>query len=86
MKEPGNFSKGCGVLNVGMTVVIILYTCIGFLAYLKFGEEIQGSVTLNLPIEDVYVILLLKLLFFYFMKTVLLFYLLLLTLILCLFF
>lgn len=53
MKQPERFVKTFGVLNVGMTGVIALFTCIGFMAYLKYGEAIQGSITLNLPVEDV---------------------------------
>lgn len=52
MKKPKNFSKTFGVLNVGMGSVIILYSFMGFLAYLKFGSTIEGSVTLNLPQEE----------------------------------
>lgn len=49
MKEPKKFKTPLGVLNVGMCIVIILYITVGFLAYLKYGEDIEGSVTLNLP-------------------------------------
>lgn len=52
MKEPKKFGSTFGVLNIGMVIVIIMYTAIGFLAYLKFGEDIKGSVTLNLPVEE----------------------------------
>lgn len=57
MKDPQHFAKPLGVLNVGMTFVVILFTTVGFLAYLQFGDEIQGSVTLNLDITNVYVLL-----------------------------
>ncbi|XP_045463492.1 proton-coupled amino acid transporter 1-like isoform X2 [Harmonia axyridis] len=53
MKNPKNFSRPCGVLNVGMGSVIILYSIMGFISYLKFGEQIEGSVTLNLPRDEV---------------------------------
>ncbi|KAG5894413.1 hypothetical protein JTB14_033158 [Gonioctena quinquepunctata] len=53
MKSPKNFKRPCGVLNVGMTIVTSLYVIVGFLAYLKFGDDIKGSVTLNLPKDDV---------------------------------
>lgn len=57
MKEPQHFAKPLGVLNVGMTFVIMLFTTVGFLAYLQFGDQIEGSVTLNLDINNVYVLL-----------------------------
>ncbi|XP_048515661.1 proton-coupled amino acid transporter 1 isoform X2 [Athalia rosae] len=48
MKKPSNFDKPLGVLNVGMVIVSIMFVSTGFLAYLKYGDNIQGSVTLNL--------------------------------------
>lgn len=51
MSKPQQFQSPFGVLNMGMVVVIILYTTMGCMAYLKFGDDIGGSVTLNLPEE-----------------------------------
>ncbi|XP_011495340.1 PREDICTED: proton-coupled amino acid transporter 1 isoform X2 [Ceratosolen solmsi marchali] len=48
MKKPKNFDKPMGVLNVGMVIVGAMFVVLGFLAYLKYGDNIQGSVTLNL--------------------------------------
>ena len=42
-----------GVLNLGMALVTIIYIAVGFFGYLKYGEEIEASITLNLPSEDV---------------------------------
>lgn len=54
MKKPKNFDKPAGVLNVGMVIVGAMFVVLGFLAYLKYGDDIQGSVTLNLePKTDV---------------------------------
>lgn len=53
MKKPEQFQTPLGVMNVGMTVVITLYTIMGSLAYVKYGEGIMGSITLNLPEDDV---------------------------------
>lgn len=52
MKTPRNFEGCTGVLNTGMVVVSSLYFAVGFYGYLKYGEDVKGSVTLNLPPED----------------------------------
>ena len=48
MKNPEDFGGWNGVLNKGMTVVVVAYVTIGFFGYLKYGENVKGSVTLNL--------------------------------------
>ncbi|CAB3381937.1 Hypothetical predicted protein, partial [Cloeon dipterum] len=53
MKTPQHFIGCPGVLNIGMTVVVALYSAVGFFGYLKYGELTQGSITLNLPTEEV---------------------------------
>lgn len=52
MKTPQNFIGCPGVLNIGMFVVTVLYTAVGFFGYWKYGEETEGSITLNLPTEE----------------------------------
>lgn len=52
MKNPEAFGGLNGVLNTGMVIVACLYTAIGFFGYLKYGDKVQGSVTLNLPPND----------------------------------
>lgn len=52
MKTPQHFIGCPGVLNTGMSVVVVLYAAVGFLGYLKYGDDTKGSVTLNLPVED----------------------------------
>jgi len=53
MKTPQNFVGICGVLNKGMSGVTLVYILLGFLGYLRYGTATQGSITLNLPVEEV---------------------------------
>ncbi|XP_052752482.1 proton-coupled amino acid transporter-like protein CG1139 [Galleria mellonella] len=48
MRRPEQFQRPLGVLNVGMVVVVSIVVTVGFLGYLKWGEDVQGSLTLNL--------------------------------------
>ena len=52
MKTPKNFIGLCGVLNQGMSGVTLVYILLGFLGYVKYGDKVQGSITLNLPIDE----------------------------------
>ncbi|KAL6423468.1 hypothetical protein ACFW04_010213 [Cataglyphis niger] len=53
MKNPNNFNKPLGVLNVGMVIVGFMFVAIGFLSYLKYGDDVADSVTLNLANKEV---------------------------------
>lgn len=48
MVNPHRFLGCPGVLNIAMTVVVVLYSVVGFFGYLKFGPATSGSITLNL--------------------------------------
>ncbi|XP_037938072.1 proton-coupled amino acid transporter-like protein pathetic isoform X1 [Teleopsis dalmanni] len=52
MKQPKHFIGCPSVLNIGMGIVIGLYTVLGFFGYLKYGGKTEGSITLNLPVEE----------------------------------
>ncbi|KAH8370866.1 hypothetical protein KR093_005251, partial [Drosophila rubida] len=52
MKTPQNFLGICGVLSQGMSGVTLIYMLLGFLGYLRYGNETGESITLNLPIEE----------------------------------
>ena len=41
-----------GVLNTSMTLVVALYVAMGFYGYLRYGENVDATITLNLPPED----------------------------------
>lgn len=52
MKKPKLFARPSGVLNVGMVFVASLFIVVGFFSYWKWGDAVQGTVTLNLPQND----------------------------------
>lgn len=52
METPKKFGGSCGVLNVAMVLIVFLYVGMGLFGYLNYGNEIEGSITLNLPAKD----------------------------------
>ena len=49
MERPELFPGFNGVLNTSMMLVGLLYMAMGYFGYLKYGQFINGSITLNLP-------------------------------------
>lgn len=49
MKTPQAFGGTFGVLNKAMSIIVVLYASMGLLGYFKYGEDVKGSITLNLP-------------------------------------
>lgn len=56
MVKPQQFLGCPGVLNIAMSAVVILYGFVGFMGYLKYGDDVRGSLTLNLPQDEVWVL------------------------------
>lgn len=54
MRSPMDLRGWNGVLNTSLVIVTALYIGMGFFGYLKYGEEVLGSITLNLPMSSVY--------------------------------
>lgn len=53
MSKPKQFNRPfTGVLDVGIAIVTVAYCGIGFIGYWRYGEDIEGSITLNLAIDD----------------------------------
>ncbi|XP_047544294.1 proton-coupled amino acid transporter-like protein pathetic [Vanessa atalanta] len=48
MKTPRSMLGFCGVLNKGMSGVTLVYILLGFLGYLRYGDAVEDSITLNL--------------------------------------
>ncbi|XP_022124062.1 proton-coupled amino acid transporter-like protein CG1139 isoform X2 [Pieris rapae] len=53
MTKPQHFLGCPGVLNIAMGAVVALYGFVGFCGYLSFGETVRGSLTLNLPQDEI---------------------------------
>lgn len=53
MKNPTHFIGCPSVLSMGMIFVVTLYIIVGFCGFLKYGPETAGSITLNLPRDEV---------------------------------
>ncbi|KAF8359102.1 slc-36.2, partial [Pristionchus pacificus] len=49
MDEPIHFITANGVLNTSCFLVLILYSTVGFFGYLRFGDGVLDTITLNLP-------------------------------------
>merc|ERR1712027_36434 len=52
MQTPQDLRGWNGVLNTSMIFVTCLYYAVGFFGYLQYGDDVEGSVTLNLPVEE----------------------------------
>lgn len=52
MKTPQSFGGPCGVLNQAMVFIIFLYVGMGFFGYQKYGDKSKGSITLNIPTDE----------------------------------
>jgi solute carrier family 36 (proton-coupled amino acid transporter) len=52
MAKPQKFLGFPSVLLIAMVCVTVMYTVLGFLGFIRYGDEIKGSITLNLPTDD----------------------------------
>lgn len=49
MYNPQNFLPLNGVMNTSCFLVLALYAAVGFFGYIRFGDQIAASITLNMP-------------------------------------
>ena len=54
IRDPRQFHKPLGVLNVGLVIIIVIYFSIGYFGYVQYGGKIQGTITVNLPSQPLY--------------------------------
>lgn len=52
MEKPEQFLGKPSVLLIAMVTVTVLYTIMGALGFIRYGEIIEASITLNLPTEE----------------------------------
>jgi len=52
MENPKDMKGWNGVLNTAMVLVSCFYIAMAFFGYLKYGEAVAGSITLNLPVDE----------------------------------
>lgn len=52
MKNPAEMSGKFGVVSIGMIFITALNAFMGFVGFARYGDDIKGSITLNLPIEE----------------------------------
>lgn len=52
MKKPQQFLGFPSILLIAMIAVVVMYTVLGFLGFVRFGAAIKASITLNLPTDE----------------------------------
>ncbi|XP_053676776.1 proton-coupled amino acid transporter-like protein CG1139 [Anopheles nili] len=52
MKHPEHYLGCPGIVNVNNICLAILYSFVGVVGYLRYGDKIRGSITLNFPQEE----------------------------------
>lgn len=52
MDKPQEFLGKPSILLIAMGLVTVVYTLTGLLGYIRFGDDIRGSITLNLPSKE----------------------------------
>jgi len=57
MKTPQEMKGWNGVLNTAMVIVSCMYISTGYFGYMRYGENVKGSITLNLPVNEFLAIL-----------------------------
>lgn len=54
MIHPENFGGVFGVLAISFMIAGCLYAFVGLVGYVKYGEEVKATITLDLPQDSGY--------------------------------
>lgn len=49
MKNPSHLTHSPGLIYVGMIFTMTINLIMGFFGYLKYGSDVKGVISLNLP-------------------------------------
>lgn len=49
LKRPRQMLGPFGILSTGIFFSSLIYGSMGFFGYVAYGQEVKGSITLNLP-------------------------------------
>lgn len=52
MRTPKDFRGPTGILNRAMCLIVAIYIGLGLSGYLRYGEAVQPTITVNLPQKD----------------------------------
>ncbi|XP_054003935.1 proton-coupled amino acid transporter-like protein pathetic [Hylaeus anthracinus] len=53
MRNPTHFLGCPSVLNVTMSIVVAMYAVLGIFGYLTYGEKVEATITLSIPIDEI---------------------------------
>ena len=53
MKHPQDFTGPLSILNISMLTLISSYVIMGLFGFVRYGDAVEGSITLNLPDNEI---------------------------------
>lgn len=57
MRNPADYMGCNGVLLTSMYLVLLLYLCLGFYGFIRFGPSVHATISIDLPHEPLYIAL-----------------------------
>uniref|UniRef100_A0A915KXP5 Amino acid transporter transmembrane domain-containing protein n=1 Tax=Romanomermis culicivorax TaxID=13658 RepID=A0A915KXP5_ROMCU len=56
LRNPQEMTQNCGVLPAAMGLVSAIFLSLGFFGYVAFGDQVQSTITLNMPRTPFYLV------------------------------